>query len=117
MRGIFLDVLESNIVVSAAFLLLYLFSGRLRRRYGAGWMKLAWIILAVRLAMCDMALPQGDPCPILLDDVLDPFDDERARLALDCLLEVAQTRQVLLFTCHSREKAMLEGSTYTALEA
>ncbi len=51
MRGIFLNVLESNIVVSVAFLLLYLFSGRLRRRYGAGWMKLAWIILAVRLAI------------------------------------------------------------------
>ena len=75
------------------------------------------LYLAVRLAMCELALPQSEPCPILLDDVLDPFDDERARLALDCLLEVAQTRQVLLFTCHSREKAMLEGSTYTALEA
>ena len=75
------------------------------------------LYLAVRLAMCELALPQSEPCPILLDDVLDPFDDERARLALDCLLEVAQTRQVLLFTCHSREKAMLERSTYTALEA
>ncbi len=68
------------------------------------------LYLAVRLAMCDMALPQADPCPILLDDALDAFDDERTRLALECLLETAKTRQVLLFTCHSREKGMLAGT-------
>ena len=68
------------------------------------------LYLAVRLAMCDMALPQDDPCPILLDDALDAFDDHRAKLALECLLETAKTRQVLLFTCHSREKAMLADS-------
>lgn len=51
MSGIFFDVLEINIVVSVISLLLCLFSGRLRKRYGAGWMKLAWMILAVRLAI------------------------------------------------------------------
>lgn len=74
------------------------------------------LYLAARLAMCDMALPQGDPCPILLDDALDAFDDGRARLALECLLETAKVRQVLLFTCHSREKGMLEGRNATILE-
>ena len=66
--------------------------------------------------MCDLALPVEDPCPILLDDVLDPFDDGRAKLALDCLLDVAKTRQVLLFTCHSREKEMLKDAAVTVAE-
>ena len=74
------------------------------------------LYLAVRLAMCDMALPQGDPCPILLDDVLDAFDDRRAGFALECLLETAERRQVLLFSCHSREKTMLAGRKVTLCE-
>lgn len=74
------------------------------------------LYLAVRLAMCDLALPQSEPCPILLDDVLDPFDDGRAKLALDCLLDVARARQVLLFTCHSREEEMLKGAPVTVMK-
>ena len=58
------------------------------------------LYLAVRLAMCRLTLPDA---PLLLDDVLTNFDDRRAELALDCLLELAQERQILLFTCHSRE--------------
>ena len=73
------------------------------------------LYLAVRLAMCDLALPGEEPCPILLDDVLDPFDDKRARLALSCLLDVAKSRQVLLFTCHSREKEMLKDAPVTVI--
>lgn len=68
------------------------------------------LYLALRLAMCELALPQAEPCPLVLDDVLDPFDDRRAELALNCLLDVAQTRQVLLFTCHGREKELLRGT-------
>ena len=43
------DILETNIVVSVGAVLLCLFADGLRRRYGAGWMKLAWILLTVRL--------------------------------------------------------------------
>lgn len=74
------------------------------------------LYLAARLAMCDLALPQEEPCPILLDDVLDAFDDQRAGLALDCFLETAQHRQVLLFTCHSREKEMLKNEAVTVAD-
>ena len=74
------------------------------------------LYLSVRLAMCDLALPVHDPCPILLDDILDAFDDPRASLALDCLLTLAQHRQVLLFTCHGREKALLRGKDVTVLK-
>lgn len=75
------------------------------------------LYLAARLAMCDLALPQDEPCPIVLDDVLDPFDDHRAALALDCLLDLAKTRQVLLFSCHSREAERLRGREDAALRA
>lgn len=68
------------------------------------------LYLAIRLAMCDLVLSKEDPCPILLDDVLDPFDDGRASLALQCLLDLAKERQILLFSCHSREGKLLQGT-------
>jgi len=61
------------------------------------------LYLAVRLAICDLVLPQENCVPIVLDDALTNFDDERCASALRYLKEAAQTRQILLFTCHSRE--------------
>lgn len=58
------------------------------------------LYLAVRLAICSLTLPDA---PLLLDDALTAFDDQRAALALDCLQELAKERQILLFSCHSRE--------------
>lgn len=43
------DILETNIAAAIGIALLCLLAGKLRRRYGAGWMKLAWVLLAVRL--------------------------------------------------------------------
>ena len=74
------------------------------------------LYLAVRLAVCGLCLPQRPP--IVLDDALSDFDDGRTRLALDLLRQLAQGQQVLLFTCHSREKELLEGAgdvTFLAL--
>ena len=67
------------------------------------------LYLSLRLAMCDLLLGGDDPCPIVLDDALANFDDERAEAALKVLNEAAQTRQILLFTCHSREAAIAGG--------
>lgn len=67
------------------------------------------LYLAVRLAICELALPGDDPAPLVLDDALADFDDGRMKLALSLLREMAQTRQILLFTCHGRERAALEG--------
>ena len=61
------------------------------------------LYLALRLALCE----ESD-CPLILDDALIAFDDKRMGLALDCLRELAETRQILLFTCQSREKRYLE---------
>lgn len=74
------------------------------------------LYLAARLAMCELALSPEEPCPILLDDALDAFDDNRAKLALQCLLEISQKRQVLLFSCHSREKDLLQGTGASVIE-
>lgn len=59
--------------------------------------------LAVRLAICELLL---DDAPLVLDDALLAFDDTRCSLALKLLREEAETRQVLLFTCQSREAAL-----------
>ncbi len=40
--------------------------------------------------------------PLVLDDVLIEFDDERARAALQVLGDLAATTQVLFFTHHAR---------------
>ena len=45
----------------------------------------------------------------MLDDALTNFDDSRMALALACLEELGGQRQILLFTCHSREKAWQQG--------
>ena len=66
------------------------------------------LYLALRLALCDMLLGGEDPCPIVLDDALINFDDARMGHALDYLAEIAQHRQILLFSCHSREKRYIQ---------
>ena len=65
------------------------------------------LYLAVRLAVCELVLPGEEPCPLVLDDALANFDDERMALALSTLAELGKERQILLFTCHSREAAWL----------
>ena len=63
------------------------------------------LYLAVRLAVCDLVLPPENAAPIVLDDALSNFDDARCDAALDYLRREAEKRQILLFTCHSREAA------------
>lgn len=58
------------------------------------------LYLALRLAICELALPENDPCPIILDDALVDFDEERTKRALELLGELAGKRQIILFTCH-----------------
>lgn len=57
------------------------------------------IYLALRLAICELALPDENPCPLILDDALVNFDEQRVRQAVALLEKIAKTRQVILFTC------------------
>lgn len=65
------------------------------------------LYFALRLALCDLVLPHANEVPLILDDALASFDDERAALALDLLLERSKKRQILLFSCHARIGQML----------
>ena len=64
------------------------------------------LYLAVRLAICRLLLPAS--APIVLDDALAMLDDTRLRLAMQLLQQEAASRQILLFTCQSREAQALE---------
>ena len=58
------------------------------------------LYLSLRLAVARELLPGG---PLVLDDALVRFDDKRLKAAMDILREEAESKQVILFTCHSRE--------------
>ena len=59
--------------------------------------------LAVRLAVCELAMPEGEPCPLIIDDALVNLDETRLDQAMQLLREIAKKRQVILFTCRKTE--------------
>ena len=67
------------------------------------------LYLAVRLAICELVLPADKSVPLVLDDALTSFDDTRCAAALDLLLDLSRTRQILLLTCQHREARCLAG--------
>jgi uncharacterized protein YhaN len=60
------------------------------------------LFLALRIATLERYFEHGDPVPMVVDDILVHFDDERARAALEILAELSQRTQVLFFTHHER---------------
>lgn len=65
------------------------------------------LYLALRLAVAEALTPDA---PMILDDALVRFDDQRLVSALEILREEAESKQILLFTCQSREKLLLENN-------
>lgn len=59
------------------------------------------LYLAVRLAVCELALPEGESCPLIIDDALVNLDDERHAQAMELLKQISADRQVILFTCRN----------------
>ncbi len=55
------------------------------------------LYLALRLAVCRLALDRD--VPLVLDDALVYFDEDRLAQAMTLLEQEAETRQILLFTC------------------
>lgn len=74
------------------------------------------LYLAVRLAICDLVLPPEKQVPIVLDDALANFDDQRCAAALGFLKEASKDRQILLFTCHSREAEFFAGDGEVSIQ-
>ena len=58
------------------------------------------LYLALRIALLTSADNVGRAIPILADDILVNFDEHRRTGAARALAELAETRQVILFTCH-----------------
>lgn len=55
--------------------------------------------LAVRLAVCELALPEGELCPLIIDDALVNLDEKRVEQAMELLRKISRERQVILFSC------------------
>ncbi len=59
------------------------------------------VYFALRLALANL-LGDGTE-PLFLDDFLVTYDDERGEYAMELLEKMAENRQILFFSCHSRE--------------
>jgi uncharacterized protein YhaN len=60
------------------------------------------VYLALRVASLERHAAAAGPLPLVVDDILIQFDDERARAALEILAELSTKVQVLFFTHHQR---------------
>ncbi len=58
------------------------------------------LYLALRLAALDRHLEEHEPMPLILDDLLITFDNDRAKAILPQLGELAKRTQIFLFTHH-----------------
>lgn len=58
------------------------------------------LYFAMRLGLIKVYESQTESMPIIMDDILVNFDDERGPLAIEALNNFATERQVIVFTCH-----------------
>jgi len=72
------------------------------------------LYLSLRLATLEQHLRKGEPMPFVVDDILIGFDDNRTRICLEVLAELAVSTQVLLFTHHRRVLELAGGLEATA---
>ena len=56
--------------------------------------------LALRLAMTELIMDDGEKLPVMLDDVLLQYDEQRMSHAMDYLEKYAKEAQLIYFTCH-----------------
>jgi uncharacterized protein YhaN len=61
------------------------------------------LYLALKLASIEQYLRTAPPLPLVLDDVLVEWDDDRAKIALGVLAEFSEQLQILLFTHLARD--------------
>jgi uncharacterized protein YhaN len=74
------------------------------------------LYLALRLATLTVHFETNPPMPVVLDDILVHFDDDRSRATLRVLAALARRTQILLFTHHARllelARALLPGDAF-----
>ena len=66
------------------------------------------LYLALRLATLEQYLQRGEPMPFVVDEILIGFDDNRTKICLEVLTELASSTQVLVFTHHRRVVELAE---------
>jgi uncharacterized protein YhaN len=58
------------------------------------------LYLALRIASLETYLAEHEPVPLIVDDILIQFDDQRATAALQILAQLSERTQVIFFTHH-----------------
>lgn len=58
------------------------------------------LYFAMRLGLISAYETESEPMPIIMDDILVNFDDDRGPASIESLMEFAANRQVIVFTCH-----------------
>ncbi|MBU0568011.1 AAA family ATPase [bacterium] len=58
------------------------------------------LYLSLRFGFVQEYARSSEPLPLVFDDILVNFDPERARTAVESILEFSRSHQILLFTCH-----------------
>ncbi len=66
------------------------------------------LYLALRLASLETWLQKHEPIPLIVDDILLNFDDQRAMIALATLAELSSMTQVIFFTHHEHLTQMAQ---------
>lgn len=64
------------------------------------------LFFSLRLASIVHYFDSHEPIPLVIDDIMMSFDDERSLVAFEILGELAKKTQVLYFTHHSHHKAL-----------
>lgn len=65
------------------------------------------LYLSLRIALLMTAENVGKVLPIMADDILVNFDEERRAGAAQALVELAEKRQIILFTCHKEVVSLM----------
>ncbi len=68
------------------------------------------LFLALRLASLELHAKNNEPLPLIMDDLLINFDDERAGATLKLIAEVAETTQILFFSHHTHLVEIARGA-------
>lgn len=65
------------------------------------------LYLALRFAAIDLHLETHPPMPLILDDLLMTFDDDRVAALMPVLVELSRKTQILAFTHHAHLKELM----------
>ena len=66
------------------------------------------LYLALRFGLIEQFARSAEALPVVMDDILVNFDEDRAARAAEAIRELARTHQVIYFTCHRRVSELLD---------